>query len=708
MTSLKTKTDLFVQNITKLNDVINGSDTTTVATPNGVLPSIAKLFKDNLISPIINALDLGNKNASTKGAFLVGYDGGTVQEVLDSAKPMASYTALRAYNGRATTVRITQKELEGFFTRDDSDTTTTDNGGTVIVTSNGKRWKRSFNDAISVKWFGAKGDGVTDDTVAIQAAFNAAGASTSLVTRIVRFPRGDYRIVSQLTWPEGVIWEGDYGRSAQSAGNNGQQAAIIWAGAVGATCIVVPSLGAGVHYFGYKVRNLRFLALTNRPATWVQFVDRADTGTGFEDVQFHNSTGPAVRFEQGGINIYMKRMRFDMCPGVYWNVQGLDNVSIEDVTMDHAANRAGEQSQFFSADHTTSTTGARLQFSFTNINIEANSNLAAGTAYFEFTPRTDASGFPFPFRGTFSNVLVKGATGVTELTGIKVSPAISRVAFTLIDCRLTWTGIPGAPIYNSTHEENPLTVLAPHSEMEVTSPATEANFINLCGDVNVRRLAQYGKQVIATMYADTADAYWDTKPFTLLAGQWVFNPTDVNAVVRKVKEVSVAGTLGTLTGVTATGTTGTNIVTFNDSSNLQEGHLINIVGDGVARKIGALNRLTNIGLLTTNLSASVAGAAVAFAAPTFRTHTLMSTLEASTTWDPTNIANGASTTTTVAVAGASTADFVIASSNTQLAGLSLSAYVSAPDTVTLVLTNNTGVAVDRPSGTFNVKVIKNS
>jgi len=49
----------------------------------------------------------------------------------------------------------------------DSTSTETDNGGTIIqatgVTTG--RWKRVYSGgAVNVKWFGAKGDGITDDT----------------------------------------------------------------------------------------------------------------------------------------------------------------------------------------------------------------------------------------------------------------------------------------------------------------------------------------------------------------------------------------------------------------------------------------------------------------------------------------------------------------------------------------------------------------
>lgn len=122
----------------------------------------------------------------TDGSSLVGYDGGTVQDVMDSAKPMADYVALRAYTGRATSVRITSNGLSGFFYRDDADTASLDNGGTIIVASNGKRWKRLHNGTIDPRWFGAKmdwnGTTGTDDTAALQAALDYAWSLRGIQT----------------------------------------------------------------------------------------------------------------------------------------------------------------------------------------------------------------------------------------------------------------------------------------------------------------------------------------------------------------------------------------------------------------------------------------------------------------------------------------------------------------------------------------------
>jgi hypothetical protein len=80
----------------------------------------------------------------------------------------------------------------GLYQLDSSDTTSADNGGTIIVASDGGRWKLQLTGPVSVKQFGAKGDGVANDSAAISATDSAPDVIAYY------FPPGTYR-ASNLT-----------------------------------------------------------------------------------------------------------------------------------------------------------------------------------------------------------------------------------------------------------------------------------------------------------------------------------------------------------------------------------------------------------------------------------------------------------------------------------------------------------------------------
>lgn len=75
-----------------------------------------------------------------------------------------------------------------------ANTDTADNGITVAADAGGTgRWKRLYSGAVNVKGFGAKGDGSTDDTTALNAAFDASGISECT--------SGTYIVAASLTPP---------------------------------------------------------------------------------------------------------------------------------------------------------------------------------------------------------------------------------------------------------------------------------------------------------------------------------------------------------------------------------------------------------------------------------------------------------------------------------------------------------------------------
>ena len=83
----------------------------------------------------------------------------------------------------------------------------------------------------------------------------------------------------------------------------------------------------------------------------------------------------------------------------------------------------------------------------------------------------------------------------------------------------------------------------------------------------------------------------------------------------------------------------------------------------------------------------------------------MSGPTASVTWDPASILDTDEVAVEVTVPGAVLGDFAFASFDVDVADLQLSADVTAANTVTCVLSNSTGGAVDLASGTLRVKVV---
>lgn len=107
--------------------------------------------------------------------------------------------------------------VEGDFYWDAS-STEADNGGTIFEVSGSPagRWKRIYQESVNVKWFGAKGDGIADDTSKLQKAIDFCSE-----TKVkLQFPTGLYLITStiyvdkDLTYIEGLVNPFDNAREA--------------------------------------------------------------------------------------------------------------------------------------------------------------------------------------------------------------------------------------------------------------------------------------------------------------------------------------------------------------------------------------------------------------------------------------------------------------------------------------------------------------
>jgi hypothetical protein len=81
-------------------------------------------------------------------------------------------------------------------------------------------------------------------------------------------------------------------------------------------------------------------------------------------------------------------------------------------------------------------------------------------------------------------------------------------------------------------------------------------------------------------------------------------------------------------------------------------------------------------------------------------------LKGSATWDAASIADGDEEAKDVTVTGATVGDYAVASLSIDIIDLTLDAQVTAADTVTCVLANNTGGAIDLDPATVYVRVFR--
>lgn len=109
---------------------------------------------------------------------------------------------------------VTDKDRGGTFVYRSADSAV-NNGGTIF---NG--WTRQYNGAVNVKWFGAKGDGIADDTTSITNAMvsnnisssNSFGGYSGIYVGNsipIYFPKGKYVISSTLPLSDYMVLIGD-------------------------------------------------------------------------------------------------------------------------------------------------------------------------------------------------------------------------------------------------------------------------------------------------------------------------------------------------------------------------------------------------------------------------------------------------------------------------------------------------------------------
>ena len=121
------------------------------------------------------------------------------KKYVDDAIAIDNIDDLATYTGSSLVIIVKDSNRGGIFvskTEVDMDPNTgslyTVNGGTVFAKLGGGFWVRQYSGAINVKWFGAKGDGLQDDTVFINNAIALGGG--------INFPKATYKISNSINY----------------------------------------------------------------------------------------------------------------------------------------------------------------------------------------------------------------------------------------------------------------------------------------------------------------------------------------------------------------------------------------------------------------------------------------------------------------------------------------------------------------------------
>ena len=159
---------------------------------------------------------------------------------------------------------------------------------------------------VDVRAFGATGDGVTDDTAAIQAAIDYAQTLVVGVSQapMVYFPSGDYDINDTIIW-----------KSANLGGIFPNTAVrIYWNGVANGTAIIKPSGYAGGASFALMT-GFAFYPGDSVPGTWLNVTTLADNFFILEKDHFGTCTGDAIQFSSAWVNLHLTDLRFDNVGG---------------------------------------------------------------------------------------------------------------------------------------------------------------------------------------------------------------------------------------------------------------------------------------------------------------------------------------------------------------------------------------------------------
>lgn len=576
-------------------------------------------------------------------------------------------------------------------------------------------WVRQFTGMMNVRWWGAVGDGATDDTAALQAAVNATAGQCSLF-----LPRGTYVI------SDSIVVSAPANKYLTVLGENYVRSSIKAVGTTPFTAVFLfdPAVRHSYLTFrdftvdGNNVANHGFYAVEN---STVSGMDHAL----FEHLNIRGTRVHAIYIENGWCNTVSKSLiANNYGDGVFmWRVAA-NAINIVDSKMVangglgvHIANGNGVRISGNTIEKNKAgglVINSTKGFEVTGNYFESNGNrdpdpVVPGEDFgISLGPVAVVQG------GVVQGNYVTGSLSYAGLVAIRISYA-QDVKITHNEIKNCSSGID----LGDAQQTYPKRVLIENNTEDVilTSFVPPANATRLAHNGNRIRIPSVMRQtgnLINVHPVRWARAVGGTSAVNVIPGEfpsftmyrgdqtcYIYHSLDASKAQEELRGSYVTFAILAKADVNANVTLKSpdvnRAVTVTPTL---EWHCLTFYVPTDATTIWAGIENTTVGATVTIRDSYFVGGLERPA------ESREFVLTNSNTWDPGNLAAGASTTRVVHMVGAELGDFVQVAAPYDLQGLSASAYVSAADQVTIVLYNGTAGPIDLPSGSWQLVLRK--
>lgn len=534
-------------------------------------------------------------------------------------------------------------EVEAQYTRTLTVNTAASENVTFVQAGTGATTRNArdkMREIVSVKDFGAIGDGVIDDMAAIQAAYDSLTSGGT-----VYFSPGTYKITGQITVAYAITTIG--------AGR-------------GNTIIRATTLGTNKAAFKATVDNCYFIGFTLRGPSSAAYVAEEQgiylygtsgaikSSGGVRDVEVYNFGNAGILAE------YYNDVRTEACRVHDCGYVGIGGWSVDD---------------FVACENVVATITPGTASNAYGIVI---SNRASEAVSKRFTIANNTINDITLWEGIDTHGGTDGTIIGNVITncklGINVSPGDGH---NLPPKRIAIVG-------------NTVNRGAATAFRAIGSGGTTANIadgITVVGNTIIN-------MGVAADYIEGAIMFQFTKGL-VISGNAIFDPVATGIGIKGDNTDFVV--TGNAIAVVQAGHANASGIVINGAgqTGLISGNLI----ETVAGQFGIFDNGGSTGILVTANKIAASGSSFVNPPPG-------SEFVGTATYDPANLADGAGVTTTVTAVGAALGDYVTATFSLDLQGITLTAWVSAVNTVSVRFQNESGGALDLGSGTLRVKVTK--